>query len=337
MVSPTIKRAGSIVALLALLGFLVAAPWILNSYRVFVLALIMIYSLSVLGFNALVGWSGQIGLAQAGFMGLGAYGTTLLLERGWDFWVALIVIAAIAAAAGALVGFPAVQLRGFFLAIATLAFGELIVRGFAEARGLTGGGAGMGVPIYRLFGLDQTRSAYVLTLMVSAVGFVILHRLLNGRFGRTLKAVRDIDVATGPIGIPSARYKLMAFSLSGVVGAVAGALFAQLQAFIFPDMFGVNLLVILLVMLLVGGVASISGSVIGAIFGVVVVELFQDLGQYQRLAYGFALILVVRFLPGGIASIPARLRGTRLLGRAAGEQAVGAATADSSRVAERVG
>ncbi len=311
-------RRFKIPALVVLVALLAAAPSVLNSYRVFVLALIMIYALSVLGFNVLVGWSGQIGLAQAGFMGLGAYGTALLLQRGWDFWLALIVIALVAAVLGALVGFPAVQLRGFFLAIATLAFGELIIRSFAEARGLTGGGTGMAVPVYRLFGLDQTRSAYVLTLMVVVVGFIILTRLLHGRFGRTLKAIRDIDVATGPIGVPSPRYKLLAFALSGVVGAVAGALFGQLQSFIFPDMFGVNLLVILLVMLLVGGVASIPGSVIGAIFGVIVVEIFQDLGQYQRLAYGMALIIIVRFLPGGIASIPSRLRGTRFLRRGSG-------------------
>ena len=301
--------------LVLLVAALAAAPAVLNRYRLFILALILVYSLAVLGFNVLVGWSGQIGLAHAGFIGLGAYGSALLLERGWDFWAALVAVALVAALLGALVGFPAVQLRGFFLAIATLAFGELIVRGFAEARDLTGGGGGLGVPVYRLGGLDQTRGAYILCLIVTVIGFVALHRLLNGRFGRTLKAVRDIDIATGPIGIPAARYKLLAFSLSGFVGAVAGALYAQLQTFIFPDMFNVNLLVIMLVMLLVGGVGSITGSVIGAIFGVVVVEIFQDLGEYQRLAYGLALIVIVRVLPGGIASIPRRLRDTRALRR----------------------
>lgn len=341
MAAITLQRL-KIPALVVLVGLLAYAPSALNSYRVFVLALIMIYSLSVLGFSVLVGWSGQIGLAHAGFMGLGGYGTALLLQRGWDFWPAMLLIAVISALLGALVGFPAVQLRGFFLAIATLAFGELIVRGFAEARGLTGGGTGMAVPAYRLGDLDQTRSAYMLTLIVVVVSFIALHRLLRGRFGRTLKAVRDIDVATGPIGIPSARYKLLAFSLSGLVAAVSGALFAQLQSFIFPDMFGVNLLVILLVMLLVGGVASIPGSVIGSIFGVVVVELFQDLGQYQRLAYGAALILIVRFLPGGIASIPSRLRGWRLFGRGGRRHAVEAGDASIARqadatTAERVG
>lgn len=338
----TSLRRFRVPALVVLVGLLAAAPAVLNSYRVFVLALVMIYALSVLGFNVLVGWSGQIGLAQAGFMGLGAYGTALLLQRGWDFWLALVVIAVVAALLGALVGFPAVQLRGFFLAIATLAFGELIVRGFAEARGLTGGGTGMAVPSYRLFGLDQTRSAYVLSLVVVVVGFVALTRLLHGRFGRTLKAIRDIDVATGPIGVPSPRYKLLAFALSGVVGAVAGALFAQLQAFIFPDMFGVNMLVILLVMLLVGGVASIPGCVIGAIFGVIVVEIFQDLGQYQRLAYGAALIVIVRFLPGGLVSIPSRLRESRSFRRGPGPSSVEAGDASIARqatatTAERVG
>lgn len=307
-------RALKALALVALVAALALAPLALNSYRLFVIALIMIYALGVLGLNVLVGWSGQIGLAHSGFFALGAYGTALLMERDVPFPLALLLIGIVAVVVGAIVGWPAVQLRGFFLAIATLAFGELIVRAFAEARSLTGGGAGLAVPVFRVFDAKQTTSAYYLSLIAAVVGFFLLYRLLHGRFGRTLKAVRDMEVATGPIGIPAARYKLLAFSLSAFVGSVAGALFGQLNTFIFPDMFGTNLLVILLVMLLVGGVASITGSVIGAIFGVIIVELFQDLGEYQRLAYGVALVVIVRFLPGGIASVPARLRNTRVLG-----------------------
>jgi branched-chain amino acid transport system permease protein len=310
-----LRRGLSGVGVVVLVLALAVAPFQLNSYRVFVLALIMIYALGVLGFNVLIGWSGQIGLAHAGFFGLGAYGTALLMQRGVTFPVALVVVALIAVLAGAIIGWPAVQLRGFFLAIATLAFGELIVRGFAEARGLTGGGGGMSVPVYRVFGLDQTRSAYYLALICAVLGFAVLTRLLNGRMGRTLKAVRDMEIATGPVGIPAARYKLIAFSISAFVGAVAGALYAQLNTFIFPDMFGTNLLVILLVMLLVGGAGSITGSVLGAVFGVVIVEYFQNLGEHQRLAYGASLILIVRFLPGGIASIPSRVRQMRIPGR----------------------
>lgn len=297
-----------------LVGVLVAAPFLLNSYRIFVLALILVYALGVLGFNVLVGWAGQIGLAHAGFFGLGAYGSALLMTAGVNFWVAMALIGVVAVLLGAVIGWPAVQLRGFFLAIATLAFGELIVRGFAEARDLTGGGAGLEVPTFRVFGLNQTVSSYYLALIVAVVGYLLLWRALRGRFGRTLKAVRDVEVATGPIGISAARYKLYAFSVSALVATISGVLFAQLNTFIFPDMFGTNLLVILLVMLLVGGVASIAGSIIGSIFGVVIVELLQDLGTYQRFAYGLALIAIVRFLPGGIASVPARLRNTRMLG-----------------------
>ncbi len=321
------RTVAGVAGVVLLVAALAAAPLFLNSYRVFVMALILVYSLGVLGFNVLVGWAGQIGLAHAGFFGLGAYGSALLMERGWNFWLAMLAIGLIAVVLGAVIGWPAVQLRGFFLAIATLAFGELIVRGFGEARGLTGGGTGLAVPVFRVFGLDQTRSSYYLALIVTVVGFVALRRALGGRFGRTLKAVRDMEVATGPIGIPAARYKLLAFSVSAFVAAVAGVLFAQLNTFIFPDMFGTNLLVILLVMLLVGGVGSIAGSVIGAVFGVVIVEVFQDLGTYQRFAYGLALIVIVRFLPGGIASVPSRLRHTRALSalrRPSGATPVGA-------------
>lgn len=300
------------VGLLALVVGLAVAPTFLNNYRVFVLALIMIYALAVHGFQVLIGWSGQIGLAHAGFFGLGAYGTALLMgELGINFFLATIMMAAVAAIGGAIVGWPAVQLRGFFLAIATLAFGELIVRGFGEARGLTGGGTGMSVPVFRVFDLAQTRSAYYLALGFAVVGFFLLQRALSGRLGRTLKAVRDIEIATGPMGIHAPRYKLIAFSASAFVAAVSGALFGQLITFIFPDQFVTQLLVTLLVMLLVGGIGSPAGSVIGAVFGVVIVELLQDLGEQQRLAYAASLIVVVRFLPGGIASIPRRIRESR--------------------------
>lgn len=300
------------IALLALLVFLAVAPAFLNNYRVFVLALIMTYALAVHGFQVLIGWSGQIGLAHAGFFGLGAYGTALMMtEFGLNFFLSAVVVGIVAAIGGAIVGWPAVQLRGFFLAIATLAFGELIVRGFAEARGLTGGGTGMSVPVFKVFDLNQTRSAYYLALGFAVVGFFLLQRLLAGRLGRMLKAVRDVEIATGPMGIHAPRYKLIAFSLSGFVAAQSGAVFGQLITFIFPDQFVTQLLVTLLVMLLVGGIGSSAGSVIGAIFGVVIVELFQDLGEQQRIAYAAALIIVVRFLPGGIASIPRRLRESR--------------------------
>ena len=181
------------------------------------------------------------------------------------------------------------------------------------------------MPEFLLFGQDETRSAYYLALIAAVLGFILLTRLLRGRFGRTLKAIRDMEVATGPIGIPAARYKLLAFALSACVGAVAGVVYAQLVGFIFPDQFGSNLLVILLVMLLVGGVGSVPGTVIGVIFGVLIVELFQDFGEYQLLAYGLTLIVIVRFLPGGIASIPSRLRTARNPGLALVEVGAGLA------------
>ncbi len=313
--SPTRRRRGSraVSALLAVLLVVVLAiaPLFLNAYRSGLIATILMYSLGVLGFQVLVGWSGQIGLAHAGFFGLGAYGSVLLVNAGVPFLLAVPIVVIGSVLLGALVALPAVQLRGFFLAIATLAFGELIVAAIREARDITGGGGGIDVPEFLLFGQDETRSAYYLALIAAVLGFILLTRLLRGRFGRTLKAIRDMEVATGPIGIPAARYKLLAFALSACVGAVAGVVYAQLVGFIFPDQFGSNLLVILLVMLLVGGVGSVPGTVIGVIFGVLIVELFQDFGEYQLLAYGLTLIVIVRFLPGGIASIPARLRTAR--------------------------
>ncbi|MFI6451843.1 branched-chain amino acid ABC transporter permease [Streptosporangium amethystogenes] len=305
------KAAVAVAALLLLF----AAPFVVNSYLLFVLNLTLVYAVATLGFNLLVGWSGQIGLAHAALFAIGAYGSAIAMAQGVPFLVTIPLVGLLAGGLAVLIGFPAIRLTGFFLAIATLALGMAIVELFKSARSLTGGGGGLSVQVFTLPGITGSASTYFVTLAVAAIGFFLVRRSLMGRFGRTLQAVRHLGQLSGSLGVSALRYRLIAFGLSGFIAAVAGSLYGQLQTFIFPAMFEMNLLVPMLVMVFVGGAGSHWGPLIGAAFAVVLIELFQDLGDLQAIAYGAVLMIAIAVLPGGLVSLFATFRDSRLIGR----------------------
>jgi branched-chain amino acid transport system permease protein len=318
---PPRRRPAVRLALLALLVVaLFALPFVVNSYLLFVANLTLVYAIATLGFDILVGWSGQIGLAHAALFAIGAYGSTLGVSWGIPYLLTLPLVGIVTALVAVLLGFPAIRLTGFFLAIATLAFGFVIVEGLTAADGLTGGGAGLTVEIWRLPGITGSASTYFLTAAVAVVTFLLARRSLYGRFGRTLQTVRHLGPLAGSLGVSPLRYRLVAFGISGGIAAIAGALYAQLQTFIFPAMFDFNLLVPFLVMVFVGGAGSMLGPVLGAAFAVVLVEVFQDLGDFQAIAYGLALMLAITVLRGGLVSLGKELRDSRLIGRLSGRR-----------------
>jgi branched-chain amino acid transport system permease protein len=340
------RRHQTLISSTLIFGFLAILPWFPvfaftsifntgNSFGTGNLAFVFAYAAAAVGFNLLVGYSGTLGLAHAGLFALGAYGTAILsappecLEQtcdpivreasagyGWPFFLALPIVCIAAAAIGVVVGFPAARLKGFFLAIATLALGELIVTIIRLDddvwSGLkTNGGTGKQVPIFRLFGAGPVTSAYFMALgalLITFVGYVIL---TERRLGRTLKAVRDTEIATGPIGISATYYKLVAFALAAFSAALAGAAWAQNSAFVNPQSFRTRLLVFLLVVLIVGGLGRLWGPLIGAIFFVYLRQELQGTQKLLFLLLGIALMLSVLILPEGFASLPDRIRESR--------------------------
>jgi len=317
----TRRRTAVRLALLALLVIaLFALPFVVNSYLLFVANLTLVYAIATLGFDILVGWSGQIGLAHAALFAMGAYGSTLAVSWGVPYLLTLPLVGIVTALVAVLIGFPAIRLTGFFLAIATLAFGFVIVEALTAANGLTGGGAGLTVEIWRLPGITGSASTYFVTAAVAVITFVLARISLYGRFGRTLQTVRHLGPLVGSLGVSALRYRLVAFGISGGIAAIAGGLYAQLQTFIFPAMFDFNLLVPFLVMVFVGGAGSLLGPVLGAAFAVVLVEVFQDLGDFQAIAYGLALMLAITVLRGGLVSLGPELRDSRLIGRLSGRR-----------------
>lgn len=343
---PGWRRHKSVLSIVLVFAFLAILPWVPvfaftsifdtgNDFGAGNMAFVFAFATAAVGFNLLIGYSGALGLAHAGLFGLGAYGTAILsappecLEEGcdpivrealagygWPFLLSVPVVCVAAAMIGIAVGFPAARLKGFFLAIATLALGELIVtiiRLDDEVwSGLkTNGGTGKQVQIFQLFGAGVVRSAYFMSLIALFIVFCAYVVLTERRLGRTLKVIRDTEIAAGPIGISATYYKLVAFGLSAFAAALAGAAWAQNSAFVNPASFRTRLLVFLLVVLIVGGLGRLWGPLVGAVFFVYLRQELQDTQKLLFLLIGIVLMLSILILPDGFTSLPDRIRDSR--------------------------
>lgn len=299
--------AGVVAAAIVLL----ALPGLVNPYLLFQACLVLVTATAGLGLVLIMGWSGQIALAQAGFLGVGAYTTTFLVAQGWSWPLAAVTAGLVAALFGVVIGIPATRLRGFYLAIATLAFAELMIRVFVEATPITGGIAGVAVEAVVLPGIDVDGSRWYLCLAGAALTTAVVMRIGRAGLGRRLRVVRDAEIAAPSLGVSPMRTKLVAFALSAFIGGIAGALYAQCLSYLTPEIFDMGLLIEFLVVAFLGGVGYVAGPFLGAVVVVVLRDLLQDLGSWQRLVYGLILALAIAFLPRGLASLPARLRARR--------------------------
>lgn len=309
LMNPRNRAALLLIAAAVLLVLLLIAPGMLNSYRLFLATQVLCYSTAALGLTVLLGWSGQIAMAHAGFFGIGAYGSAFLYGHGVPWILSVVLAGLVATVFGIIIGLPAVRLRGFYLAIATLAFGELIVRIFVGARSVTNGSSGLSVQPFVIGNLDHAATIWYASLFLFIVTAAVLWFINRSRLGRAFRAVRDIEIATGSLALSAVRYKLIAFAISAFIGAVGGAAFGQLVSFLTPEIFGTTLLIQFLVVVFVGGVTRLEGAVIGSIFVILGRELLQDVGSWQRFAFGAALVVVVRFMPDGLVSLPSKLFG----------------------------
>ena len=306
-----------------LLGWavLVAAalvPLFAGDYWLYLLTLTGAYGIVALGLNLLTGLSGQISIGHAGFFAIGAYVSTVVNVK---YGVPLPFAAAIAVAVGWVVGlalgFPAVRLRGLYLAIATMAFGIGVERTFYHFKGLTGGPYGLTVPSPDLFGfaINTPARLYCLVLGVVVLAVLFVANVVKSRPGRMLVAMRDSELAASSMGINVPRLKVLAFAASAALAALGGVVYASVLNFISVEHFTLWLSITFISMIVVGGLGSIAGSFLGAAFVVVVPELLRGFGAYHQLIYGLAMILVFVFWPKGLVGIAAliaqRLQGTK--------------------------
>jgi branched-chain amino acid transport system permease protein len=260
------------------------------------------YSTLVLsiGTNALLALSiyltlatGLLTVANAAFMGIGAYTSAwLTTQTAMPFWIALLSGAALPAAVALAIGRPTLRLSGVYLAMATLAFGEVVRILILNAEGFTGGALGLNA-------IPQLTQWFDVALGVGLVLYALL-RLMRSRMGRAMTAIRQDETATELMGLDVRGYKLFVFVLGGAIAGLAGALNAHFTFFISPSEYGFERGVEILAMGVLGGTASPWGAVTGGVLITVLPELLRGLGHYRPLINGVILILIILYSPKGI-------------------------------------
>jgi len=296
---------------------LLANPWLLfavgvvlvrlvvhNDYYFTLLNIIGIYTLLVVGLNLLMGYAGQISLGHAAFFGLGAYTSGILTATyGLNPWLALPVGLAVAGGAAFLIGVPALKLRGYYLAMATLGFGIIVYIILNQTQAWTGGPSGLsGIPSLSLFGfpLNTPGRLYLLIWPVLGVILLLSANLVDSRLGRALRALHDSESAAQSLGVDTSRAKLLIFVWSALYAALAGSFYAHTLNFIAPSSFGFMFSIKLVTMVVVGGMASIWGSLLGAAVLTVLPELLVVFHDYEIIIFGGILMAVMIFLPRGL-------------------------------------
>jgi branched-chain amino acid transport system permease protein len=262
------------------------------------------------GLNLVMGYGGQISLCQAGFFGLGAYISGVLsLRYGVPSLLGLVLALAGSTVAALLIGLPALRLRGHYLAMATLGFNAILSVLFVELVPLTGGPNGLaGIPPFRLLGFEFDTPARFFWLAWGAglILMLLVASLLASRAGRALRAVSGSEVAADSMGIDPFRTKLKAFMFSAACAGVAGALYAHFNQYASPETFSLSTSVLLVVMVALGGWGHFWGPVLGAALFTVVPELLHRFQDAELLVFGIGMVLVLLYLPDGLAGVPQR-------------------------------
>jgi branched-chain amino acid transport system permease protein len=253
---------------LALLVALLVLPVLVPAYLVD-LSLMLIYGLCGLSLMVLAGFTGLVSLGHAAFLGIGAYAHVYFTQDlGLPWLLSVALAAAVAAAAGVLIGLPALRMTGIYLTIATLAFALIIQEVFTRWDSVTGGLKGKAVekPVILGIGFHDDRAFYFLCLAILIAGLWLTRNVLRAPTGRAWVAIRDSEIAAQSMGVNLAGYKTIAFAFSAAIMGVAGALFAHQVGFLAPDIFTVLLSIQFLLMVVVGGLGSLHGAIFGAIF-----------------------------------------------------------------------
>ncbi len=262
------------------------------------------YGIAVVGLVVVLGYCGQISIAQAAFFGIGAYGVALgTVDYGMNFFVALGIGIAVAGALGLLLGAGSLKLGGHYLAMVTISFQQILTVVLTNWIGFSHGPDGVrNIARPRLFGVSfEAGNDYLgLCLVIMACVAVAVWRLRGTRLGRSMQAVRDNDLAASTCGIDVLRTKVAAFGLSAVLGALGGGLFAGGFRYISPDQFSFAESIVMLTMALLGGVQSPFGALIGTGVLVILPEWLRFLRQVYLAVYGAAVILIMVFLPDGL-------------------------------------
>lgn len=276
---------------------------IANNYHIQILMFAGVNIMMTLSLNVVNGFTGQFSIGHAGFMSLGAYGsaiiTTLLLKPSVIpssmqipvFLLSLFIGGLVAALVGFLIGLPTLKLKGDYLAIVTLAFGEIVRAGLRLIEPIGAARGMIGVPTY-------ANLAWIFTFV--ALTLFVVRNVIYSRYGRAWIAIRDNEIAAEAMGIDTTRYKIISFTFSAFIAGVAGGLYAHVVSFIQPDTFSFVKSSDLLVFLYAGGSGSLTGSIVGALLLTALPEALRFLASWRLVIYALVLIIVMLYRPKGL-------------------------------------
>lgn len=308
-----------------LVALLVISPIFLSRYQLSIANEMGIAVIGAIGLNLLTGYTGQISLGHGAFVAIGAYTTGLLTGKaGIPFWFSLPLSGLMAAGLGMTVGIPSLRLKGLYLALGTLAFG-FIVEYVLFHWDLTKGDMGMSVRRISLgsYVFRTEKQYFYLIMSAAALATLCAKNIVRTKIGRCFIAIRDRDTAAEAMGIPIAKYKVMAFAISAFYAGIAGCLMAHYQKWIVPGTFDVSLSIAYIAMIILGGLGSILGSILGAILitgiphGIVyltdlVKENFPALSglvvDFKLGIFGLIIVLTLLFEPQGLFGIYRRIK-----------------------------
>ena len=283
-------------------------PFIANEYILWIVNAILVYTLVTLGFNIIIGNLGQLAFANTAFFGIGAYTAAILMVYGnMPYILAIFMSAIVGGIAGFLASVTALRgIRLYYLAIITLAFGELMRWVYLHGDTVTKGSDGLKIPeeIYFLgLSLDSEVPKFFVFLLLTVLVVKVTSNLMRSKIGRAIVSIRENEATTASLGIHTAKYIILAFVWSGAIVGIAGAMFAVLTERVLPEAFGLTEVIIHFGMVLIGGTGSIVGSVIGAITLTTLPEYFRQFPGMDELFFGIIIVLILLFLPKGLVSL----------------------------------
>jgi branched-chain amino acid transport system permease protein len=307
------------IALLAALALLALFPFAGATFYTELVTKVMILAIFALSLDLLVGYTGLVSFGHAAFFGVGAYALGLLAPKyeAANLWLTLPVAVAVAGISALLVGAFVVRVKGIYFIMVTLAFAQMFYFVFHDTKfGRGSDGISMNFkPVAAIvdftpFDLGNTTHVYYFVFAALVLVFVFLRLLLRSAFGRALQGIRSNEQRMRSLGFPVYRYKLASFAIAGALAGLAGYLSAMQFGFVNPELLSWNQSGNVLLMLILGGLGSLYGAVVGAFAFVALQELFSSVTTHWQLLLGGTIILLVIFLPGGLASVMNRFERT---------------------------
>ena len=307
----SLKKILLLAAIVAITALLPKLLGLLNggAYLINVVNYIFVYAIATAGLNIMTGYSGQINLGGAAYFSVGAYGTVILSNLGLPMILCVVLAMLIVILFGFITAVPAAKLKFHFLALATMAVGE-IVNNFIKVSpgGITKDTSGLFVKALKVFGikLSTDDKLYYFLLIMTVIAFLFSYAFIKSKTGRACIAVRDSVDAAGSCGIDVRKYKIIATVVSCLLLGFSGFLFAYLNRYISPDTFAAGKSTMFMSMMMLGGAGTLAGPVLGALLVTLVMEVLRGIpgsGAYLQMSYGIILLIIMMFLPQGLSGL----------------------------------